>query len=143
MRRTLGWSAAAAACALLASSALPAPTSEAAASLGHVSAHDRVLRPGCHRYPYRYVVRPPTGDWQLTTWLYDARGRRRGYDYFLAGADPTRNRPDFVLCRPDAAPGRYTIKARLRWYDDPVLPTMPPTRHHQWLPPAHLRLRRP
>jgi hypothetical protein len=72
------------------------------------------------------------------------RGRQRGYGYYLVGGDPKNNRrASFRLCRTDVVPGRYTIKATLRWYDDPLLPVLPPTEHDARLPPAHFRLRRP
>ncbi|MGC4111513.1 MAG: hypothetical protein QM747_14060 [Nocardioides sp.] len=127
----------------LATLLLAVPTASAGQTLGQVRSQDHTLRSGCHPYRYHYDVRPPTADWQLTTWLYDRSGHRRGYDYLQPSADPSRGRAEFILCRPQAKPGRYTIKARLRWYDDPLLPLLPATRHSVWLAPAHLRLRRP
>jgi hypothetical protein len=110
---------------------------------GRVAASDATLRPGCHPYHYHYVVTPGTGDWVLETWLYDPRGKERGYGYFLTGGDPMDNHPSFTICRANVVPGRFTIKARLQWYDDPLLPILPPVEHDAALRPAHFRLSRP
>jgi len=110
---------------------------------GRVAAHDATLRAGCHRYHYHYVVTPGTGDWVLETWLHDPRGRERGYGYFLTGGDPTDDHPSFTVCRTDVVPGRFTIKARLQWYDAPLLPILPPVEHDATLKPAHFRMARP
>jgi hypothetical protein len=114
-----------------------------ASAPGRVSAPDATLRPGCHHYRYHYVVTPATDDWELRTRLYDPRGKERGEGYFLLGADPLDNHPSFTICRADVVPGRFTIRARLTWYDDPVLPILPATVHHARLAPAHFRLTRP
>jgi hypothetical protein len=112
----------------------------AAASYGSVTAHDGTLRSGCHHYAYHYAVQPPTGDWVLATKLKDPRGKRRGNGYFLVGGDPTKGPASFTICSDEVVPGRFTITARLTWYDDPVLPILPPTEHHASLAPAHFRL---
>jgi len=109
---------------------------------GHVSAPDGVLRPGCHHYRYHYVVRPPTSDWILETWLDDPRGKPRGSGDLAPGSDPRRGTARFGICRPTVVPGRFTIRARLRWYTPGMLPTDPPVQHHRWFRPAHFRLRR-
>ena len=108
---------------------------------GHVSAADRTLRPGCHRYRYHYVVRPGSGDWLLETWLYDPRGKPRGSGDFTAGSDPMNGHGTFGICRSTAVPGRFTIRARLRWYTPGPLPIDQPTQHTRWFKPAHFRLR--
>jgi len=108
---------------------------------GQVSARDGVLRPDCHRYRYHYVVKPRSNDWILETWLQDPRGRHRGAGDFLAGSDPKRGRASFGICRTSVVPGRFTIKARLRWYTPGPLPVSPPVEHTRWFTPAHFRLR--
>jgi hypothetical protein len=110
---------------------------------GHLTAQDGTLRSGCHAYRYHYVVSADTGDWVLETWLYDPRGKERGSGYFQAGGDPQDNHPAFTVCRANVVPGRFTIKARLRWYDAPLLPILPPVEHDATLQPVHFRLARP
>jgi hypothetical protein len=109
---------------------------------GHVGAADRTLRPGCHHYRYHYVVKPPTNDWFLETWLYDPRGRPRGSGDLARGSDPKRGHGHFGICRSTVVPGRFTIKARLHWYTPGMLPTDPPVEHTRWFKPAHFRLHR-
>lgn len=109
---------------------------------GHVGAADRALRPGCHHYRYRYVVKPPSDDWILETSLYDPRGRPRGSGDLLAGSDPERGTAHFGICRSSVVPGRFTIRARLTWYTAGMLPTDPPVQHSVWFRPAHFRLHR-
>ena len=109
---------------------------------GHVGAPDRVLRPGCHLYRYHYVVKPPTDDWLLETWLDDPRGKPRGSGDLAAGSDPLRGQSHFGICRSTVVPGRFTIRARLSWYTAGMLPTDPPVKHRRWFEPAHFRLRR-
>jgi hypothetical protein len=115
----------------------------AATSYGSIRAADGTLRHGCHAHHYRYAVEPPTGDWTLETWLHDPRGKKRGYGYFLVGGDPEKGRSSFTICSRNVVPGRFTITARLTWYDDPVLPLLPATEHVVRLATAHFRLSRP
>ncbi len=124
---------------LLGAAAAPA----GATSYGSIHAHDGTLRHGCHAYHYRYAVQPPTGDWTLETWLHDPRGKKRGYGYFLVGGDPEKARPSFTICSRKVVPGRFTITARLTWYDEPVLPILPATEHVVRLTPARFELARP
>jgi hypothetical protein len=110
---------------------------------GHVGARDRTLRAGCHPYRYHFVVKPGSSDWTLETWLYDPRGRPRGAGDLFAGSDPEAGHGSFGICRATVVPGRFTIKARLRWYTPGMLPTDPLTEHTRWFQPAHFRLSRP
>ncbi|MBO0844488.1 MAG: hypothetical protein J2P22_03625 [Nocardioides sp.] len=127
----------------LASVGVPTPSLAWTTRFGHVAAPDQVLRPDCHRYRYHYVVKPRSGDWTLETWLYDPRGRPRGSGDFAAGADPRRGPATFGVCRSTVVRGRFTIRARLRWYTPGPLPISPTVRHTRWLRPAHFRLTRP
>jgi hypothetical protein len=120
-----------------------AASSAFAAGFGHVSAADGALRPGCHHYRYHYVVKPGSDDWLLETWLYDPRGRKLGSGDLLSGSDPEHGHATFGICRATVVPGRFTIRARLRWYDPSPLPVGQPTQHTKWLPTAHFRLHRP
>jgi hypothetical protein len=110
---------------------------------GHVGARDRTLRAGCHPYRYHFVVKPGSSDWTLETWLYDPRGRPRGAGDLFACSDPEAGHGSFGICRATVVPGRFTIKARLRWYTPGMLPTDPLTEHTRWFQPAHFRLSRP
>jgi hypothetical protein len=109
---------------------------------GHVGAADRALRPGCHHYRYHYVVKAPTDDWLLETWLHDPRGKPRGSGDFVPGSDPRRGHAHFGICRSTVVPGRFTITARLTWYTSGMLPTDPPVEHRRRFEPAHFRLHR-
>jgi hypothetical protein len=113
------------------------------AGYGHVGARNGVLRAGCHDYGYHYLVKPGSTDWTLETWLYDPRGRPRGAGDLYAGSDPMAGQASFGMCRAAVVPGRFTIRARLRWYTPGSLPSDPPTRHTAWFEPAHFRLSRP
>ena len=109
---------------------------------GHVGAADRALRPGCQHYRYHYVVKAPSPDWILETWLYDPRGKPRGSGDFAPGSDPRRGHSRFGICRSTVVPGRFTIRARLSWYTPGMLPTDPPVEHQRWFKPAYFRLHR-
>jgi hypothetical protein len=119
------------------------PAQGSTTKFGHVSSPDGVLRPDCHRHRYHYVAKPRSNDWLLETWLRDPRGRPRGSGDFAAGSDPRRGHASFGICRAAVAPGRFTIKARLRWYTPGPLPTSPPVQHTRWFRTAHFWLRRP
>jgi len=109
---------------------------------GHVGAADRALLSGCHRYRYHYVVKPPTRDWILETWLHDPRRKPRGSGDFVPGSDPRRGHGHFGICRSTVVPGRFTLTARLTWYTPGMLPTDLPVEHQRWFEPAPFRLHR-
>ena len=119
------------------------PAQGATTKFGHVSAPDGVLRHDCHHYRYRYVAKPRSNDWILETWLYDPRGKPRGSGDFAQGSDPRRGHASFGICRTTVVPGRFTIRARLRWYTPGPLPISPSVQHTRWFRPAHFWLRRP
>src|ERR1700710_1284006 len=105
----------AAALGALVAGAVAPPATAASTRFGHVGAPDGPLRPDCHHYRYHYVVKPRSDDWILETWLYDPRGKHRGAGDFVPGSDPKRGRASFGICRSTVVPGRFTIRARLRW----------------------------
>ncbi|HEX3221022.1 MAG TPA: hypothetical protein VHR35_00505 [Nocardioides sp.] len=139
IRRMLAATALGAVVALEASPAALAWTTR----FGHTDAPDRTLRKGCHHYRYHYVAKPKSDDWLLETWLYDPRGKPRGSGDFLHGSDPKEGHGRFGICRSTVVPGRFTIRARLRWYTPGALPIDPPVRHQKWFKPSHFRLTRP
>jgi len=112
-----------------------------ARSYGHTGAPDRVLRDGCHRYRYHYVIKPPNNDWVLETYLRDPRHRRLASNAFSSDSERKRGHGRFQFCRYSAVPGRFTIRAKLTWYTTPILGAQ--KSHQVWLDPSHFRLRRP
>jgi hypothetical protein len=104
---------------------------------GRTRADDGVLRSGCRNYPYRYVVTTPTHDWTLETFLRDRTGETIASGTYVADADPPRDRAHFRFCRYSTYAGRFTIRAKVHWYDDSG------GEHKAWLEPSHFRLRRP
>ena len=114
----------------------PAPSTRAA-DYGYTRGRAGVLRRGCRNYPYRYVLHTPTDDWTLETFLRDPKGQGVGSGAFTAGPDPVAQQVRFRLCRWATRPGRFTIRAKLTWYDSHGQD------HVVWLPASHFRLRRP
>ena len=104
--------------------------------LGHTHADDGVLRTGCRNYPYRYVLKIRTNDWTLETFLDDRTGETIASGAYAAGPDRKRMTTSFRFCRYSTQPGRFTIRAKLNWYNDSG-------DHEAWLKPSHFRLRRP
>jgi hypothetical protein len=112
------------------------PSAAQAASYGHTGAPDRILRDGCHNYRYHYRVKPPTNDWVLETFLVDPRGKKIASGAFISDSDPKRGHGRFRFCRYSTRAGRFTIKAKLSWYNGYA-------EHKAWLDPSHFRLSRP
>ena len=106
------------------------------ADYGHTRAPDGTLRRGCNDYPYRYVVSAPTGEWSLETFLDDRTGETVASGAYWSDGDPKRDRVHFRFCRYSTYAGRFTISAKLLWYNDQG-------EHKVWLKPSHFRLRRP
>jgi hypothetical protein len=106
------------------------------ADRGHTHAEDGVLRRGCHDYPYRYVVGVRTNDWTLETFLDDRTGNTIASGAFAADSDRKKARAAFRFCRYSTYAGRFTIRAKLTWYNDAG-------EHKAWFQPSHFRLRRP
>lgn len=104
---------------------------------GRTAADDGVLRSGCHRYRYRYRFTPPTHDWVVETFLVDPRGEKIASNAYDSDVDPVANRrAHFAFCRYVTRPGRFSIHAKLIWYDGSG------DGHKVWLVPSHFRLRR-
>ena len=95
-----------------------APASAGAASVGHTSARDGQLRDGCHNYRYRYVVKTPTNDWILETFLVDPRGQNIASGTLSSDSDPRRGGARFRFCRYTTRAGVFTIRAKVHWYND-------------------------
>ncbi|GAA4715817.1 hypothetical protein [Nocardioides conyzicola] len=115
----------------------PGPAPRKRADYGRTAAPDGTLRRGCHNYPYRYRITPPTDDWTLETFLRDPTGEGLASGTFIAESDPRANRTHFRFCRYSTRPGRFTIRALLHWYGATG------QEHKVWLEPSHFRLKRP
>jgi len=105
-------------------------------SYGHTGAPDGVLRSGCHGYRYHWVIDPPTNDWLLETFLRGPGGKRLASGMFDSDSESKRDHSRFRFCRYSTRPGRFTIRAKLTWYNGY-------TQHEVWLDASHFRLRRP
>ena len=103
---------------------------------GHTHAADGSLVQGCHNYRYRYVVTTPTDDWTIETFLDDRTGETIASGAFFSDSDPARNRTHFRFCRYSTYAGKFTIRAKVHWYNGDE-------DHKVWLRPSHFRLRRP
>jgi hypothetical protein len=102
---------------------------------GHTHAEDGVLRSGCHNYRFRYRLNVRTNDWTLETFLRDPSGETIASGAYTADADPKRGRAHFRFCRYNTQPGRFTIRAKLTFYNASG-------EHTAWLDRSHFRLRR-
>jgi hypothetical protein len=101
---------------------------------GTTGAADRVLRPGCHNYPYHYTVRPHGRDWSAETFLVDPNGVGLASGAFDPDSDPRRGRSRFRICRPSTSPGRFTIRMKVSIFTGPN-----PTVH--WVKRSYFHLR--
>lgn len=115
---------------------LTGPSAAYARDYGHTGAPDRVLRNGCHGYRYHFVVKPPTNDWVLETFLVDPRGEHIASGAFSSDSEDKRDHGRFHFCRYNTKPGRFTIRAKLTWYNGY-------DEHRVRLPRSHFRLHRP
>jgi hypothetical protein len=111
-----------------------APASASTAQYGHTGARDRVLKPSCHNYRYHFVVKAPTDDWTLETFLVDPTGDTLASGAFSSESEQNHDHGRFRICRPSTVPGKFTIRAKLIWYDGSE-------DHKVWFKPSHFRLR--
>lgn len=112
------------------------PATASTSKYGHTGSRDRVLRPSCHNYRYHFVVKAPTNDWTLETFLVDPTGDTLTSGTFSSESEADRDHSSFRICRPSTVPGRFKIRAKLVFYngnDD----------HTVWFTPSYFRLRRP
>jgi hypothetical protein len=112
------------------------PSAAQARDFGHTGRPDGVLRNGCHGYRYHFVVKPPTHDWVLETFLVDPRGEGIASGAFSSDSERKRDHGRFHFCRYNTKPGRFTIRAKLTWYNGY-------DEHKTWLRRSHFRLHRP
>ena len=108
-----------------------------AGSVGHTWAPDGTLRSGCHNYRYHYVIKTPTNDWTLETFLVDPTGDTLASGTFISGTDPRRGPGRFRFCRYSTRPGTFTIRAKVHWYSGPGS-----EEHRRWFKPSTFRLTR-
>ncbi len=119
----------------------PAPTEPhvrtAEEAGGTLTARNGRLRRGCHRYGYRYSVYSPYGDWMLELKVVDPRGKAVHAMTFMSIRGPEAGPVRYTLCRRGTRPGKFRVRGKLTWYDDPSVPNVVN------LPPAVFRLRKP
>lgn len=101
------------------------------------SAPSGTLRSGCRRYSFTYAVQVPTEDWTLEVSIVDRRGHGVASFAFIGVADEKTQASQYRLCRASTVPGKFRIRARLSWYDDPSTPIPVP------VPVTRFRLARP
>ena len=123
--------------ALVVATALPAalPAAGTTSSYGPTSARDGEPRDGCHDYRYRYVVKTPTNDWLLETFLVDPRGEMIATGVLSSDSEPRRGGARFRFCRYTTRAGVFTIRAKVHWYDGAG-------EHLRRFDPSRFRLRR-
>ncbi|MCW2843272.1 MAG: hypothetical protein JWN22_1188 [Nocardioides sp.] len=111
-----------------------APASASTSEFGHTGSRDRVLKQSCHNYRYHFVVKAPTNDWTLETFLVDPTGDTLASGAFSSESENDRDHGRFRICRTNTVPGRFTIRAKLTWYRGSE-------EHTVWFKPSHFRLR--
>ena len=114
--------------------AMVAPA-QAQSGYGWTDGRNGPLRAGCHGYRYHWVLKPRTNDWLFETFLIDPSGRKLASGMLDSDSEQKRDHSRFRFCRYSTRPGRFTIRARLTWYDGY-------TDHHVWLNASHFRLHR-
>lgn len=112
-----------------------APASANTSEYGHTGARDRVLRPSCHNYRYHFVVKAPTNDWTLETFLIDPTGDTLASGAFSSESEDNRDHGHFRICQFNTRPGRFAIRAKLTWYRGS-------DGHVVWFKRSHFRLYR-
>ncbi len=112
-----------------------APATASTAKYGHTAAPDRVLKPSCHNYGYRFRVKTPTNDWMLETFLVDPRGETIASGVLGAPAQSKKDRSHFRFCRNTTRPGKFKIRAKISWWDGDE-------KHTAWFKPSYFRLRK-
>lgn len=103
---------------------------------GHTGAPDRVLKPSCHNYRYHFVVKAPSDEWVLETFLIDPTGDTLASGTFFSESEQNRDHSHFRICRPNTRPGKFAIRAKLTWYYGYE------EQHAVWFKPSHFRLYR-
>lgn len=111
------------------------PASATTSKYGHTGSRDRVLRPSCHNYGYHFVVKAPTNDWTLETFLVDPTGDTLTSGAFSSESEANTGHSHFRICRPSTVPGRFKIRAKLVFYTGNAP-------HTVWFTPSHFRLHR-
>lgn len=106
---------------------------------GTYSKWKRVLRKGCHDYAYTYNARPPAAagtEWGLETFLLGPRRGHLASDVILGGANAKHGTRTFRICRSSTMPGKFTIKTKLSYKEEP-------DQYAGWVRTSHFRLVKP
>jgi hypothetical protein len=80
---------------------------------GSVTGHPGVLKRGCHKYTYRYMVTPPQGIWAIEVFVLAPGLKRVGGGDFADGYDPMSGTGTYPLCKPTVRYGTFRIEARV------------------------------
>lgn len=120
-------------------SAAASPAAAAGSAWGWTSGRSGVLWSDCRDHPFRYGVGVPGGaqGWSLDVTAYGPDGTYGGSDYFYDGSDPMSGTGHVFLCGGLDRPGRYTLRAKLEWYDANW------NSYTKWLRPSSFSLRSP
>src|SRR5215510_7662892 len=86
---------------------LVAPAEAGNADLGKLWASDKVLRKGCHGYPYQYHVTAAASEWTLEVYLKDPTGEVIASNTKDGSIDPKRGHAKFRFCRNSTRPGKF------------------------------------
>ncbi len=118
--------------------ALPAttPRAEAYVPWGSTYSTDKILRPGCRYYTFRYRVNPPRSPWAAEIFLSNPNGRGVGSKAIASNSDPRTGRLAWRLCRASLIYGRYKIRMKIT-YQESIYEN-----REGWVRPSYFRMRR-
>ena len=81
-------------------------------AMGHLSAHNARLIPGCHMYAWSYSIHPPQGmEWEVDVYINGPRNTHLATAGLMIGADGLSGVRYYRLCSAIAPKGTYTIVA--------------------------------
>lgn len=88
---------------------------------GWTKSGNHTLKPGCHRYAYRYRIKAPTRSWMAEIQLLNRKGVRIASDALFSESDPARGRRNWSteICRNSTVPGKHVIRMRVTYAVDP------------------------
>ena len=117
--------------------ALPGPPAGAYQPWGTAVSTNKVLKPRCHHYPFRYRINAPSDDWAAEIFLTNPRGVGIASQALLSNADPDRGRASWRFCRNSTSYGRYKIRMKITYHDENG------DNHAGFVRPTYFRMVRP
>jgi hypothetical protein len=100
---------------------------------GQARSSDKVLRPRCHDYAYRYRITVPSNEWAAEVFL-SSRGRAVASGALLSSEDPDRGYATFRFCRQSVRYGVYKIRMKVTWREGAY------ENHEGFVRPTYFRL---